>query len=776
MNPHIPFFHLLAAGLICVSAASATDYHVSPGENDSGSGAKEHPFQTLAKAVTVLAPGDICWLHAGVYRETLAPRRSGTEGKPIRFKAWPGDKVVLSGLDPVSGWQQEPNTRIWEAPMAWDLKAGNQIFCAGGMLFEARWPHKRTSDPMDPEGAAVLANSGTDQRSFVCNTLPEFPPGVWRGANVWMLAQAEWSSWTTDLTDYHPAEKRLFYDTAFARKNSWWVFQKHLPGGPTQRNVSMFYISGSRLLLESPGEWFRDSSAGKLLLIPPAGHEADFAQKIEAKRRRLAVNLSKCSYIELAGIEIIGATITLADADHCRLEGMKMSHICHSRGGGTINHLQREDGEGVVISGSGNILRDSEIGWSAGNGVTLSGTGNSVVNCFIHDCDYFGSYNCPVEMSGAENTLSHCTISRAGRDCVHPGGVGQRVEYNDISKAGLICHDLGLVYSAGHDGGNTEIAFNWVHDAPKPMCSGIYLDNYSRDFIVHHNIVWGVGSAAVTLNRPSDYSVVANNTLFGTLVSKWGPWKNEITMPGCRVINNVATRTITVKPEVQAIANVENFDLGAEPGGSEPEPKIPPAPGVALTGITLESAGAHPSIGALQENAPRWKAGWDPKAHPEVRLATRLTPLRNLLANSSFDFKEGNLAPWQNGPGGNAKAEHFEGFNFPPAEARNAIQNFSLHLPPGAGEVFQEISGLPAGKPLILAGYVRGFNDAVATLRFEDSDGKSYSVEFPAMGDWVYKTISIPAKAGRGACRVAITKAAGGDAYIDNLGLGIDGL
>ena len=37
-------------------------------------------------------------------------------------------------------------------------------------------------------------------------------------------------------------------------------------------------------------------------------------------------------------------------------------------------------------------------------------------------------------------------------------------------------------------------------------------------------------------------------------------------------------------------------------------------------------------------------------------------------------------------------------------------------------------------------------------------------------------TISIPAKASRTAGRVVLTKSGGGDAYVDNLGLSIDGL
>lgn len=781
---------LSGAGLLLVLNASAAEYFVSPAGNDSNPGTQAQPFASLAKAAGVVQPGDTCWLREGTYRETLQPQRSGEDGKPITFKAWPGENVVLSGLDPVGGWKPSAKASVWEAPMAWDLKDQNQIFCDGQMMFEARWPHRKTTDLMNPEGAPVRMGSGKDQKSFVCDTLPDFPPDVWKGATLWMLAQAQWSSWSTSLTGYDPAQKRLMYAPIPLKDYATWVLKRHLPGVPQQNNVSLFYISGNPALLQAPGEWYYDAGAGKLQVIPPAGHESDFATAIEAKRRLYAVDLSKCSYITVSGLQVFGATLRLDGAQHCEVDHVKALYVSHSRGGATINHLPGEEGDGVMISGENNVLRDSEIGFSAGNGVSVKGEHNSVVNCYIHDCDYFGDYNVPVALGGEENMLSHCTVARGARDCVQPTGFDNRVEYNDISQAGLICKDLAMIYSAGHDGGNTEIAYNWVHDAARPMSNGIYLDNYSRDFIVHHNVVWAVQKNAMTMNRPSDYNLFLNNTFYGTLGSKWGPWKNAITMPGCRVINNVTTDTITVKPEVQVEANVEHADLGPTEPEQIPQPPIPDQPGVALAGITPPSAGDHPSIGAYQQGEPRWKAGWDPNGHPDATFNEAQTPLRNLLANSSFDFKKGeqailsissdfkggDLAPWQNSPGSNAKTEHFPGFNFPPAEARNAIQNYSLHFPSGTGEVFQVLNDLPPGKPLILAGYVRGFDQAAVSIRFEDADGTSCKVDFPAIGDWAYEKVAIPAKAGRTSGKVFITKTGGGDAYVDNMGLSIDGL
>jgi len=790
MNRSSFYAALIFSGLSLVTSAKATEYFVSPSGRDDNPGTDALPFQTLGHAASVVQPGDICSIHAGTYRETLKPAHSGAEGKPILFRACEGEKVVISGLDLLTGWQQRPGSPIWAAPMAWDMKASNQVFYGDEMLSEARWPHKTNLDPMKPEGAQVQYNSGEDKKSFVCPTLPDFPPDVWQGATVWMLAGSQWSSWTNDLTGYDPAQKRLYYDVDFNSKQAAeWVFIRHVPGGGSL--PSKFYIRGNIALLQSPGEWFYDAAAGKLLLIPPQGSEADFASKIEAKKRLIAVDFSKLDYVDLTGVDIFGATLNLSDATHCTVEGVHANYISHSCGGKTINNLREPTG--IWISGHDNELRDSEIAWSAGDGVNVLGEHNKVVNCYIHDCDYMGVYAGPVKLDGSENLLSHCTISRAGRDDVRPGGTNLRIEYNDISRAGLICSDLGMIYSAGHDGENTEISYNWVHDAMGHMNNGIYMDNYSRDFIVHHNVVWHVSKAAIVMNRPSDYNMVFCNTIFGPLSCFWGPWKNPITMPGCRVIDNVAVTVSQVKepgkkvrpfegnfpvrPEVQKMDNDEDAKLTLDlQGETLQSPPISDQTGIALAGITPPEDGDKPTLGAYQAGGAFWKPGWDPKAHPQAEFRAEQTYLRNLLPNSSFDSDKSDMAPWQNSAGSSAKIESFGGFNFPAAETRNAIQKNSLHLTDGSQEVFQDVTGLPSGKPLVLAGYVRGFNGADVSIVFQDADGTLYQVHFPAKQDWVYNQVEIPAREGRTSGRILVRKDSAGDAYVDNMGLSVKGL
>ena len=50
--------------------------------------------------------GDTVIVKAGIYRESVMPAYSGDDGNPITFQANPGDRVVVSGAEEITGWQQ----------------------------------------------------------------------------------------------------------------------------------------------------------------------------------------------------------------------------------------------------------------------------------------------------------------------------------------------------------------------------------------------------------------------------------------------------------------------------------------------------------------------------------------------------------------------------------------------------------------------------------------------------------------------------------------------
>jgi hypothetical protein len=88
---------LLLSTLTC--CATGTEYYVSPWGNDENLGnSPSAPWRTIARANTSAAAGDTIYIRGGTYRESIAPKASGTEAKRVTFKAYAKEKVVLTGV------------------------------------------------------------------------------------------------------------------------------------------------------------------------------------------------------------------------------------------------------------------------------------------------------------------------------------------------------------------------------------------------------------------------------------------------------------------------------------------------------------------------------------------------------------------------------------------------------------------------------------------------------------------------------------------------------
>jgi hypothetical protein len=102
----------LLAGLVFASAGSAgaATYYVAPNGSDSAKGAIDTPWKSIAHAQQLVQPGDTVYFRGGVYAYKVATSscasrravvsgvdltRSGAEGAPIRYWAYPGETPIF---------------------------------------------------------------------------------------------------------------------------------------------------------------------------------------------------------------------------------------------------------------------------------------------------------------------------------------------------------------------------------------------------------------------------------------------------------------------------------------------------------------------------------------------------------------------------------------------------------------------------------------------------------------------------------------------------------
>lgn len=110
----LPAFYASVKGM-AHQAAAAREYHVSPQGNDAQDGSVSHPLRTISAAAARAVAGDVITVHAGIYRERVAPPRGGTsDSNRIVYQAAAGEHVVVTGAEIVKGWKQLQGD-IWQA-------------------------------------------------------------------------------------------------------------------------------------------------------------------------------------------------------------------------------------------------------------------------------------------------------------------------------------------------------------------------------------------------------------------------------------------------------------------------------------------------------------------------------------------------------------------------------------------------------------------------------------------------------------------------------------
>ncbi len=72
-------------------------YYVAPAGSDSNPGTTAEPWQTIQKAADTLTAGEIVYIRAGIYRERVTPKNSGSPGSEITYAAYPGEAVTIDG-------------------------------------------------------------------------------------------------------------------------------------------------------------------------------------------------------------------------------------------------------------------------------------------------------------------------------------------------------------------------------------------------------------------------------------------------------------------------------------------------------------------------------------------------------------------------------------------------------------------------------------------------------------------------------------------------------
>jgi Pel9A-like, right handed beta helix region len=583
---------------------SATTYYVAPEGSDSNPGTSlDAPFQSVGHAAQLMVAADTCWLRAGIYRETLAPVNSGTPTAPITFAAYSNEVATLTGAEVIGGWTALGDGSF-AAAAGWSLGAGyDQVFVDGIMLAQARFPNFGAGDLLHPAVATVKVDPAHPNvvTSAAWDGHPDdYWAGAWFDGGVglrwsWQCARVLSSSGNSLTLDPSTESRPWFTGTGVG------------------------FVWGLASLLNTGNEWHLEGQSGsyRLLLrlsggVDPSGHE------VELKRRFWCINLHGQNYIHIRGLRLQAGAVNLSGngnvLENCR--GRYLSHYLTFHWGYSFCG-DNAAGSGILIQGTNNVVRGCTFSDTAGSGIISRGAHNSIVRNLLFNTDYSGTYACALRLEGVQDLVTFNTAHNSGRDILQPGGAGHSIYLNDLSVPGVLCRDLGVVYiwgvNARTPGGiSTRIAYNWIHnhtasDGPSPL---IYLDNWSRNFIVDHNVCWNnSGDAGIRINGPAAGHQLYNNTLFhcdplGT--HTYNMWPDLNPDPAFWTANRyryTARNSLYLgnAPESQLVDWV-HCDFRLKPQAAAR------GAGVPVAGYTVPNV-AQPDRGAYESEGAVWKPG-----------------------------------------------------------------------------------------------------------------------------------------------------------------------
>lgn len=616
-------------------------YYVSlEGSDDDGGLSIERPWRTIQRAAGAMRAGDRCIVRGGTYRETVRPSASGREGAPIRFEAYPGERVVVSGCDPVGRWSPLGGG-VYEGEMEWSMQdgCGDIVFVDGALCHEAAWPH--IADRLDRSSYATVDASTCEGETWTIfdEDLLQFPDGYWTGAIVGCLHGVAYFMSTAKVTDFRNGT--LYFDAWVSSAQHYWT----TPG-------DLYVLTRSPQALAAGEGWYRDADAGRLRLRLPDESSPE-GREVEAKRREYAFDLTGRAWIEVAGFEIRAASITTQGAEHCRIDGVRIYGIDRYFGDRQSIYGRTK---GVELGGSDNALLNSEVAFFEGIGVNLSGLRNRVVNCWIHDGNLEASYASLVWATGSEHLVSRSTIERSGRTCV--SGVFSRsvIQYCDIGHANLLTKDSGIIYLFNHDFDNTDIHHNWLHDNESTHLSfGFYMDAWTSGVNLYKNVVWNVPHHGLHLNRPLQRTLIYNNTFLrsGDAASSIFLFDD---MYGVQMANNIFSEGTLLRwgedcLDSHNLFGVDGGFVDADRRDFRLRPDSPAyAAGMPLSGVTSGPGGKRPDLGAYETGEPYWIPGHDfSRSTDDDVLVFSSLASKSVLGNCGFET--GGWAPWRTAAG-----------------------------------------------------------------------------------------------------------------------------
>ena len=456
----------------------------------------------------------------------LTAEDSGRETGPIVYRAYKGERVILSGGKEITGCMPYKGKVVQcdvhslslnkLVPVIADRVTGKippfDLFFDGKRMDLARWPNHISDDARDGKWAYIVSIPEK-------NSLTRFVYSSDHPMNWSHVEEAQVHIWPgPDWFDQFAGIKAIDVGR-----------HEIILSSPTKYELQpgrRFYVRNVFEELDAPGEWYFDRRTEVVYLYPPTSLSQ---AKVFASALDSVVIMDKTSYVTFRNFTIEdarGTAVVIRGGTHARVAG------CVVRNSG-LDGISVNGGTANGIVGN-DIYETGRVGISidGGNRKTLTPAGHLVDNNHIHHfARVLKNFEPGISINGVGNRITHNLISDGPSAGIMLKGNDHLVEFNEVHHVCMESADCGALYS-GLDWsfrGNVY-RYNIIHDvygygfykmdkdnsrvqySTPNGARGIYLDDAASGFHVYGNVLYRIGGIMIQIGGGRD-NIVENNIL-----------------------------------------------------------------------------------------------------------------------------------------------------------------------------------------------------------------------------------------------------------------------
>ncbi|MFL2591928.1 MAG: hypothetical protein ACJ0PK_01375 [Flavobacteriaceae bacterium] len=520
--------------LISISLHTQSTYYVAPsssGGSDSNNGSIGSPFETIQYGINQLSSGgDILYIRAGTYRETITINKTGASGNPIIIEAYSSEVVTIDGTVDVTGsWTSHGNGIYKLSSYSTNI---TQLFVDDEPMVNARWPNAQFNDDSVFSHSTWAQGdentlSDTDDPDYVDDRsingslqIDEdiFNPGVGGIGNtsldlngsIGILNIGSFKTWTVAITGHTQnasSDDVITYNTGDI--------------GTYKDKHHYYFFEGKLSFLDTNNEWFHDKSDNTLYVYPDYGDLSN--RTIKGKTTDYSVTFSGAQYVTLKKINFFATTFEMTgNSDYNTVEECNFYYPSASkRMLGTTDGLGTPNVTELGSNADNNTIEKCLFENTEGEALVIKGDTNTIKNNYFHHIDWSASelqgLMVSIYCTGTSNIFQENTIHTTGASATVLPGRTSTFSYNKVTNTGLLQSDGAVFQGTKNYVQGSVVHHNFIYDTEKyafrydaPGGDATQAGSYG---IMHHNIADNTNGLMIKGNN----QIIAHNTILNTI-------------------------------------------------------------------------------------------------------------------------------------------------------------------------------------------------------------------------------------------------------------------